>query len=166
MSLVNGIPDSALSGYVQVKDAIIAHNTFVDCRQSIAVGLGVSGKQSLVPVNCTIAYNLLVNQEYPLVEQVAEPQRMTWLGNVFQGPTSEITSQPGFRQADVEKSLDDDGVFRFQPIGADGEIAAFVADDIDGQPRTGQPQVGCDQTSDAAVTRRPLTSVDVGPDWM
>ncbi|WP_197043649.1 hypothetical protein [Saccharothrix sp. NRRL B-16314] len=40
---------------------------------------------------------------------------------------------------------------------------AFVTDDMDGQARAGAVDVGADEHSAAAVTRRPLGSADVGP---
>jgi hypothetical protein len=37
---------------------------------------------------------------------------------------------------------------------------------IDGQPRAGKLDVGCDQAGDAPILRRPLEPKDVGPSWM
>ena len=129
------------------------------------VGFGASEKQSLPPENCTIANNLLVGQTYPLIEQLAEPRDTDWTGNVFQGAELGVASRQGFRQADLVKHLDADGVFRFQQLSGGSEAFAFVTVDIDGQTRAGRPHVGCDQISEAPVARRPLTAADVGPDW-
>lgn len=38
--------------------------------------------------------------------------------------------------------------------------------DIDGQPRKGRLDAGCDQLSIDPITSRPLTAADVGPEWM
>ncbi|HEX6431280.1 MAG TPA: hypothetical protein VF008_26500, partial [Niastella sp.] len=43
---------------------------------------------------------------------------------------------------------------------------AYVTDDMDGQIRGGNPDIGADEYSNATITRRPLTPEDVGPQWM
>jgi poly(beta-D-mannuronate) lyase len=48
---------------------------------------------------------------------------------------------------------------------AEGEFPA-VKIDIDGQPRKGRFDAGCDQLSNEPVTSHPLTAGDVGPEWM
>ena len=40
-----------------------------------------------------------------------------------------------------------------------------IKTDIDGQPRKGRLDVGCDQISQAPILNRPLTAADVGPLW-
>jgi hypothetical protein len=39
-------------------------------------------------------------------------------------------------------------------------------EDIDGQPRPPIKDIGCDQSSAAPITSRPLSANDVGPAWM
>jgi len=48
---------------------------------------------------------------------------------------------------------------------AEGDFAS-VKTDIDGQPRSGKFDAGCDQRSAAPIASRPLTAADVGPAWL
>ena len=50
-------------------------------------------------------------------------------------------------------------------LGAAVGNFAYIDDDIDGQPRAGKRDIGCDQRSDEAIVHRPLTPGDVGPPW-
>jgi poly(beta-D-mannuronate) lyase len=43
---------------------------------------------------------------------------------------------------------------------------AKITTDIDGQPRSGKYDVGCDQILKAPIVNRPLNAADVGPAWM
>jgi len=169
LSLMNGLTDSPLSGYFQVKRALIAFNTFVNCRQSILLGLEASERQPLAPADCTSACNLLVGDKYPLIQQNAAPVNLTWLLNALHGPALGIDAPSGIRPVDPQMHLAQDGTWRPSPRTAivwsaiDG--FSFLKDDIDGQPRTEPLSVGCDQLSDAPVARKPLTPADVGPEW-
>jgi poly(beta-D-mannuronate) lyase len=60
VSLMNGIPDSPADGYFQIKKAWIAQNTFIDCRESLIVGLSDEDrkKQTLEPLDCVFFDNL------------------------------------------------------------------------------------------------------------
>ena len=40
ISLMNGVPDGALDSYAPVVGAVVAHNTFVDCKVTMELGLG------------------------------------------------------------------------------------------------------------------------------
>jgi poly(beta-D-mannuronate) lyase len=165
LSLMNGMPDGPLHGYAPVKDVIIAHNTFFRCRQSVVLGCKASRKLSVPPSRCRIANNLLFSDTHPLIEAQAELQESEWIGNVFQAPKLGIAERPGLQQAVLAGRSGVDGVVRFEPAQNASRPVLSNPDDIDGQPRGIPPHVGCDQTSDALITRRPLTAADVGPGW-
>ena len=76
---------------------------------------------------------------------------------------------PGIHLTDPKLQLAKDGLFRPQPDSpaihaAQGEFANIKLD-IDGQPREGKYDIGCDQLSVAPITNRTLTFKDVGPSW-
>jgi poly(beta-D-mannuronate) lyase len=70
VSLMNGIPGSALNGYFQVKDAKIAANTFIDCKQTFVVGLRDKDQkhQSLAPVGCSFVDNVVLAADRPVID--------------------------------------------------------------------------------------------------
>jgi poly(beta-D-mannuronate) lyase len=64
LSLMNGIPDSPLNGYFQVKHVEITGNTFIDCKETFAVGLRDKDQknQTLPPVDYTFRLNVVLTQ--------------------------------------------------------------------------------------------------------
>lgn len=170
LSIVNGIPDSELSGYWQVKRALIAFNTIVDCKTPLVIGLSAGETNSLPPLDCTIANNVIVGNTAPIITQAAEPVNMTWQGNVVFGADLGIAQPAGITVADPKLTLGEDGLWRPGPDSpltgaAQGSFPA-VTQDIDGHERAGRLDVGCDQRSDAPVQHRPLKPSEVGPDWL
>jgi poly(beta-D-mannuronate) lyase len=61
ISLMNGIPNSPLNGYFQVKRAFVASNTIVDCAEAVAVGVGSRG--TLAPEGCVFKDNRVVEKD-------------------------------------------------------------------------------------------------------
>ena len=58
LSMMNGITDSPLNGYSPVRNALVAHNTFVDCKVSLEIGVGAGEQQSVAPADCRITHNV------------------------------------------------------------------------------------------------------------
>ena len=58
LCLMNGIPDSPLHGYFQVKRVLITSNTLVRCAQNIVVGYP-GENATLPPVDCVITNNVI-----------------------------------------------------------------------------------------------------------
>ncbi len=170
-----GLPDSPPSGYFQVKRAIVAFNTIIDCKSPIAIGVGDedAGDPSrlLAPIDCVIANNLIACREgRPPVARMDARSQIRLAGNLVAGGTDAAPLPEGMRGTAAPTESSPEGMRRHAaanhapaPATAD---APFVQDDIDGQPRGTTRDVGCDQHSDAPVTRRPLSPKDVGPRWL
>jgi poly(beta-D-mannuronate) lyase len=60
ISLVDGMPNSPLNGYYQVKNAQVVNNTIVNCEEAFSLGVGKNEGRYLPPVNCIIAANHIV----------------------------------------------------------------------------------------------------------
>lgn len=171
LTLMLGVTNSALNEYFQVKRALVAFNTFVNCRSSILIGLqgSVAGADQ-PPLDCVIANNIVRGTNAPLIDQRVTPLNLTWVGNLMYGASLGISPLPGITLADPLLQLAADGLWRpatnSPALGAAMGVYPQIADDIDGQPRPEIKDVGCDQASDAAVTQRPLGPADVGPVWM
>ena len=168
LAVVNGVPNSPLNRYFQVKDAVVAFNTFVDVEETFVMGAGRSSEQSLAPDGLQIANNLVVTRNGPIIEYEDTPLNITYMSNVFFGADLGIGQVDGIVIADPALVLDQD-LWRIPStsvaVGAATAID-FVTHDIDGQERDGTPDIGADEISLSPVLYRPLTSQDVGPSYL
>ena len=171
VSFVQGVPNSPLNRYFQVKRPLVANNTFVNVAQPLLIGVAQSNDQSLPPEDITIANNVIRNRDLstPVVRtDLAAVGTSTYAGNVAYGLPRSLPDE-GFAFAEPALELGDDGLFRLSAASpALGAAApAFApAVDMDGQPRdAAAPDAGADERSDAPATRRPLSPGDVGPAW-
>jgi len=168
LAVVNGVPNSPLNRYFQVKDVVVAFNTFVDVEETFVIGAGKSSEQSLAPDGLQIANNLVETRNGPIVEYEDAPLNITYASNVFFGAESGIGQVDGILIADPSLIRDQD-VWRLSStsvaVGAATAID-FVTHDIDGQERDGLPDIGADEISLSPVVYRPLTSQDVGPSYL
>jgi hypothetical protein len=90
---MQGVRNSEDNGYMQVKNAVIVHNTFVNNAHSIVIGvIGSNPSASLPPMNCTIANNLVYGKNGKILEERVPPAGMTYLGNIFSELRSSIIS--------------------------------------------------------------------------
>ncbi|MDQ3813600.1 MAG: polysaccharide lyase 6 family protein [Armatimonadota bacterium] len=168
--LTAGVPDSPLNGYFRARNVVLAFNTVVNSRgPSIDLDNGFgNSRRSLRPENITITNNLFALASDGTLLQGTEGEGFHWLGNMATAPAT--TGHKGIRIVDPKLAQSQDGLWRpaaDSPVrgAAEGDCAAITTD-IDGQPRTGRWDVGCDQVSAGSVLHRPLTGADVGPAWM
>ena len=168
VSIVNGIPNSPLNRYFQVKDAVIAFNTFVNVEETFVMGAGRSSSQSLAPDGLQIVNNLVVTRNGPIVEYEDTPTNVSYTSNVFYGADLGIEEVDGILVADPELRAEQDLWVLSNTSVAVGTATSmdFVSDDIDGQKRDGEPDIGADEISLAPILYRPLTSQDVGPSYL
>lgn len=187
--ITSGIPDSPLNGYFRARNCLIAFNTFVDAPGpaiELDAGLGRS-RRTLRPENITIANNLFSVKDSLLLKG-QQGANFKWIGNVWSSgfsrqtaPTNAPTPNPDptpnlnptpnpFSIIQPKLARAQDGLWR--PAAdcparqaAEGAFAA-ITHDIDGHPRTGRFDVGCDQASELPPLNRPLTPADAGPSWM
>ncbi len=168
IALMNGIPDSPLNGYYQVKRATIAFNTLVGNTASIDVGTGKSSANSLPPLDCVFANNIVTSSTGPLVRFTDTPVNLRWEGNLFWGASLGIPLPAGITMADpLLATAGSDGLQRPVPSSPaiNTAIGAYpqVSLDMDGQARQDPKEIGADEMSTEPVLVRPLTAADVGP---
>lgn len=170
--VMNGVPDSDLNRYFQVKRAQILHNTFVNCSETITLGAGSDSERTLPPDSCLIANNLVLDDvSSVIIEFEDQPTDLIWQGNIMYGNTlaSSGESIDGITWLDPGLEQDTSGLWRLSaesPAIDAGTVAYnFIVDDMDGQLRDTNFDVGADEYSTEPVTLRPLTPGDVGPDW-
>jgi poly(beta-D-mannuronate) lyase len=168
ITIMDGILDSPLSGYFQVKRAIVAFNTLVNCMYSFNIGAGNSGTQNMTPLDCVIANNLVYSTHAPLITYSDTPSNMIYQGNIFNGATLGITKPSGISTSDPKMKLGTGGLWRPDSLISPALNAAvgdypYVTLDMDGQQRIGTKDIGADEFTSSSITSRPLTSSDVGP---
>lgn len=169
LPIMNGVPASPLDRYFQVKKAVVAFNTFVDCRYPLILGSGSDSERTLPPLDCVIANNV-VQGASRVVTQEAAPVNLFWEGNIVQGSSLGIPQPAGILLADPGLNPAADGLWRpgsTSPLrGAASGSYPFVTVDMDGQNRSAPLDAGADQISSGEVLQRPLTPDDVMPVWM
>ena len=168
LSLETGIVNSPLNGYFQVKDALIAFNTFVNCHTNIILSVDYGdGSQILSPRDCIIANNIVKGTTSNLIYINGFPTNIVWQGNMFFGGSLGITLPASNSIADPLLALAPDGLYRPATNGQaiDAALGTYtnVLDDMDGQLRDALRDVGADELSAAPVTRGPVKLSDVGP---
>jgi poly(beta-D-mannuronate) lyase len=169
ITLVEGIPDTPLNGYWQVKRALVAFNTFVDCAQIFEVGnsFGTRGRV-LPPMQVVIANNVAVGRpSAPLITQKDEKPDIRWVGNMYWGTELGMDAHMGLIRKNpmLEQR---EGIFRpseKSPVIGSAIGRYGVLSDIDGQIRD-KMDVGCDEYTAGAIQNRPLKPSEVGPAWM
>lgn len=171
LPFMQGVTNSKDNGYMQVKNAVIVNNTFVNNAHNFVIGvMGSDNTASLPPLNCTISNNLVYAKKGKILEERFPPAGMTYLGNIFSELRgSIISSSMDHRTEQFEMIRDSDGLFRPETasvvIGAGRGVFPFVTEDMDGQIRSGRKDVGADQQSLERIQYHPLGPNDVGPKW-
>ena len=170
LSMVNGIPNSALNEYFQVKNAVVAFNSFINNRYNFTIGAGQSSTQSLPPENCMIANNAVRGSTSPLIDYDAEPINLQYEGNIMFGASLGINQPTGIIIADPLFEFAEDSLWRPMStspvIGAATGVYSYVSSDVDLQSRPGSKDVGADQKSSEPILNRPLGPDDVGPTYL
>jgi len=163
------------SGYQQVDNILIAHNTIVNCVNSLNFAGGKSNANRH-PTNVTMVNNVIANGVGPLFVNADEgiPAGSFFAGNYVSAESFSdggLTNLAGFNNINPQVSADGEGLYRLQSTspalaGGTGNFGSFdaITVDMDGQSRrTGNPDAGADEVSSEQRTLRPLTSGDVGP---
>ena len=171
LTVMQGLTNSPLNGYFQVRRATVAFNTFVNCTNSILIGLSgtVSGyATTLPPEDCVIANNLIVQPTGKIVDLRLSTNLM-WQGNIFSGPTLNIPTNSGIARVDP-LLVAPNGLFRpatnSPALGGAQGAYDYVLTDIDGQARPAMKDVGADQASGTAIVSAPLAATSTGPLWL
>lgn len=172
LPMMNGVPDSPLNRYFQVQRALIAFNTFVGCKENFVIGRVSSvGDNTMAPIDCTIANNVVKGNDAPLIEYETEPTNMVYEGNIFYGASLGIPQPDGIEILNPYLELAEDGLMRpaaYSPVidAAEGSYPSITVD-MDGDTRvTGSQDAGADEVTPGPHPFTPIGRDDVGPRWM
>lgn len=85
--VVTGRQNSELNGYFQVKNAVIAHNTCVNCKEAVCLNYNTSSDCTLPPLSSrldsNIVYNDASNKSNIIVNIAAAGGSLTQFGNTY-----------------------------------------------------------------------------------
>ncbi len=176
LSLMQGLVDSPPNGYLQVKRATVAFNTFVHCTNSLVINLaGTLGSSAttLPVVDSVIANNLARQTAGRLVDlrvATAGPEIISWESNILFGTTLGIPTNSGTLRMDPLLATNlVDALWRpatnSPALGAAAGLYAYVTQDVEGDARPALKDIGADQFSLSAHAYPPLAANVVGPLW-
>lgn len=100
LAVMNGVPNSLINRYHQVKDADIHHNTFINCN-NIDFGTGKDAERTAVPENVKFRNNLVVNSGDTLYTNHNLPSGISFSSNAVNGFYSKKLPA-GFKQVKVK----------------------------------------------------------------
>ena len=88
LCMVRGKENSALSEYFQVKNALVAFNTMVDCSQSFSINYNSSSTLTLPPISSVIAHNHVYNtsssyNNVTIDQNFVSTMGLTWKNNLM-----------------------------------------------------------------------------------
>jgi poly(beta-D-mannuronate) lyase len=159
--------------YQRPENALIAFNTIVNCGIAFDVGeIGERAEKYPLPArNITIANNLGISNRERINSDKGLWENFTFEGNLFY--SSHVDAKIGWELPEGSyifanpELMQRDGVMQLTPKSAAVDAAvgryAVVEQDIEGQPRGANKDIGADELSKANASSIPLTSHDVGP---
>ncbi|WP_214628404.1 S-layer homology domain-containing protein [Paenibacillus agaridevorans] len=163
-----------LRGHWRQYNVQIFNNTIVNVgNNTTAISLGGRTYQ---PVATKVYNNLIFSNSGTIfnetgpVQSAPPSERTVYAGNLIEGiaiPANNNAIAGGFEKKELKLVRSADRMIRLSAISpaVDAAKPPYVAsEDMDGQPRVGGTDVGADEYNPGApVSRRPLTTADVGP---
>ena len=169
LCLLNGLKDSAPSGYFAAHRARVAFNTFVDCAQPLVIGYDKGGDLTIQPTGVELENNLVKSGKAPLVTQKVPAANVRYAGNLLFGADLGVSSTAGLRVEDPALEKGADGLFRpsarSPAIDAAAPSPLTAPIDLDGRERDGKADLGAFESTPGPAHLRLLTPDDVGPSF-
>ena len=170
ITIMNGVPNSPLNRYFQVKRALVAFNTVVNSRITLNLGAGKDSELTLPPLDCKIVNNVFYSNQSPLVTFTDNPINLTWSGNIFYGAAIGMTLPVNNYNDNPQIIKSSDNLYRLTStspaINRSDTLFKPITKDMDGQQRIGIYDAGADEYSQDPIIIKPLTKNVVGPKWM
>ncbi|MDP5107189.1 MAG: discoidin domain-containing protein [Polaribacter sp.] len=165
INVMNGVTNSALSGYYQVKNAQIINNTIVNCDYAIRIGTSLGGTEE--PENLIVANNIMYNTSINAYQINTIPSGASISeGNINQNGSWDLTNGSNSNQT-VNENLLESGTDFYRIVANSAAIDAnigsysFLSDDILGGTRNGNFDAGAEEFG-ANGTNLPYKVADVG----
>lgn len=117
LGILNGVPNSAINRYHQVRDTRIDSNVIVNC-DLITFGLGTDNERTAVPENSSFNANVIYNPEAStLITELDDMSGITYSNNSFKIGTE--LRKKGFSSKDLQFEKNEDGLYAcegYQPV--------------------------------------------------
>ncbi len=123
LSIMNGIPDSPLNRYFQVRNVRIEGNTMMGNRVSVLYGLGADSEKTLMPDGVSFVGNLVsASDSMPIVTTLVALDGASWSGNVLHGAELGMDLPPGTSRSDTTLRKGPDSLW----VSSSGEGASVL----------------------------------------
>lgn len=156
--LVRGKENSALNEYFQVKNALVAFNTMVNCSQSFSINYNSNSSYSMPPIGSVIAHNHVYNTSSKtnviVHTNYVDKMDLVWKNNLMnQGNISNLTYTAGQVITGIDAKMAQVATTpKMVEPGVETGLLAFVTTDyaeidkdIRGRVRTGQKLPGASE---------------------
>ncbi|WP_232276240.1 polysaccharide lyase 6 family protein [Paenibacillus sp. 481] len=159
-----------LKSHWRVYRATVVNNTIVNSKVGITVG-STNTEKKYVPTGSWIANNIVANKTGILYHEASSTDTVFkgnigfggTLNNASRGPSEIVTVNPALTISDgLHKLSANSPAINKAVSDSKLEQRVKVTDDMDGQLRS-KTDVGADEFSNAASSRKPLKASDVGP---
>ena len=107
--IMNGVPDSPINRYFQVKDSEASGNVFVDC-DHVQLGAGSDEERSAVPENTLVADNVFVNKDRDALFTVYDDMSGITFRNNLLDRNLEALQETGFVREAITLTDTGDGI--------------------------------------------------------
>lgn len=111
ISIMDAMPNSALSGYMQVKNPEVKNNTIINCAQAFEIGAGKRAGRDVAPQNVTLADNVVLGSQP--ITYTDKPQGIKITGNILYNIKLSGDLPDGFDMKDPKMEVN--GLNVFQP---------------------------------------------------
>ena len=166
LNVMNGLNNSPLNGYYQVKNVQIVNNTLVDCDLGIRIGTSLSGA-TLEPENLIVANNIILNSDINAFQILTSPSgNSSNEGNIAQNGSWDLTNGVNSNQK-VSSGLLTNGTNFYRLTSRSAAIDAgigsysFLTMDITQGSRTSNFDAGAEEFNSGG-TNLPYLIADVG----
>lgn len=151
INVMNGVLNSKLSGYYQVKNAQIVNNTFVNCDYALRIGTNKGVDNDQEPINLIVANNIMYNTSTAAYEIVTSPSgNSPSEGNMTNLAANSMLDDGNFHRLTSESAAINAGVGNY----------SFLTHDILGGARSTSFDAGAEEFG-ASGNRMPFTASDV-----
>ena len=163
ITIMNGIPNTPLNGYLAVKNVVIANNTLYDCASPMAFGAGFGERDRTVrPENTLLINNLVYSPNSSELVKYFDKTDGVSLNNNIMVSNKGVSTDAGCIQGEalMTKVWSVDVPY----TTTKAKKLPYVKYDLVGQLR-GEPVIGALQNKDAQPAVDMATSVNCGPQW-